>query len=207
MLLNFKLIKVFTLFLFISYSFISHSNSETKPNLKTFNQLGSDSAKYTLVEYASMSCIHCANFHNNELPKIKKDFIDTGKIKYIYKDFPLDKPAMFASMVANCFKGEQYYEILSSLYRNQKTWVTEANNTGKFYSAIHDTLKVHGITLKKVLSCVDDKNPINKETWNKIIATRLEGHDKGVNSTPSFFLDEKKIDEKFNYKLLEKLVK
>ena len=67
-----------------------------------------------------------------------------------------------------------------------------SNNTESFI-AIHDTLKVHGITLKKVLSCVDDKNPINKETWNKIIATRLEGHDKGVNSTPSFFLDEKKL--------------
>ena len=111
-----------------------------------------------------MSCVHCANFHNNEFPKIKRDFIDTGKLKFIYKDFPLDRPAMFASMVANCFKGNQYFEILSSLYRNQKAWVTVSDNSGKFYSAIHNILKVHGISLQKVLECVDDKSEINKKT-------------------------------------------
>jgi len=207
LLLNIKLIKIFTLFFFISYSFVTSSNSENKTIKYSYSQLGSNSAEYTLIEYASMSCVHCANFHNNELPKIKEHFIDTGIVKYIYKDFPLDKPAMFAAMVANCFEGEQYYEILSSLYRNQKTWVTEANNTGKFYGSIHEILKVHGITLETILGCVDDKSEVNKGTWNKIISTRLEGQKNGVNSTPSFFLNDKKIDEPLNYKLLEKLVK
>ena len=100
-----KLIKIITLFLLISCSFISSSYTNSELAKNQVNQLGSDTAEYVLVEYASMSCVHCANFHNNEFPKIKKNFIDTGKLKFIYKDFPLDRPAMFASMVANCFKG------------------------------------------------------------------------------------------------------
>ena len=207
MLSNFKLLKLFTLISLILCCHTVFSNSDSKLSIKSNNNLGNEDAKYTLVEYASMSCIHCANFHNNEFPKIKRAFIDTGKLKFIYKDFPLDKPAMFASMVTNCFKGEQYYEVLSSLYRNQKSWVSVSNNSGKFYSAIHDSLKIHGIKLQKVLECVDDENDTNKATWNNIIKTRLEGQSNGVSSTPSFFLNGKKIEEPLNYELLEKLIK
>ena len=114
---------------------------------------------------------------------------------------------MFASMVANCFKGDQYFEILSSLYRSQKAWVIESDNSGKFYSAIHKILKVHGISLQKVLECVDDKSEINKKTWNRIITSRLEGQKDGVNSTPSFFLNGKKLEEPLNYELIQKLLK
>ena len=66
--------------------------------------------------------MHCANFHNKELPAIKSQLIDKGKLKYIYKDFPLDLPAMLAAMVSNCYSGSQYFEILNSLFRNQKKW-------------------------------------------------------------------------------------
>ena len=135
-----------------------------------------------------MSCVHCANFHNNELPKIKTNLIKNGKLKFIYKDFPLDRPAMFASMVAHCFSGDQYFAVLSSLYRNQKKWILVADNSGNFYSAIHDILKIHGITLSKIIECVDDKSDINKKTWDYILASRLEGQKMGVNSTPTFFL-------------------
>ena len=79
MLLNIKLIKILSLF-FILFFFIPFTNLETNQSNNIVNQLGNNSAKYTLVEYASMSCVHCANFHNNEFPKIKRDFIDTGKI-------------------------------------------------------------------------------------------------------------------------------
>ena len=206
MIFNIKLIKILTLFFLISYSFISSSYADTELSKNHVHQLGNDDAVNLLVEYASMSCVHCANFHNNEFPKIKKNFIDTGKLKFIYKDFPLDRPAMFASMVANCFTGDQYFEILSSLYRNQKAWVIESDNSGKFYSAIHKILKVHGISLKKVLECVDDKSEINKKTWDRIITSRLEGQKNGVNSTPSFFLNGRKLEEPLNYELIKSLL-
>ena len=206
MIFNIKLIKILTLFFLISYSFISSSYADTELSKNHVKQLGNDDAVNLLVEYASMSCVHCANFHNDEFPKIKKNFIDTGKLKFIYKDFPLDRPAMFASMVANCFTGDQYFEILSSLYRNQKAWVIESDNSGKFYSAIHKILKVHGISLKKVLECVDDKSEINKKTWDRIITSRLEGQKNGVNSTPSFFLNGRKLEEPLNYELIKSLL-
>ena len=81
--------------------------------------MGDLNAPNILIEYASLSCVHCANFHNDRLPKIKEKLINTGKLKYIYKDFPLDLPAMLAAMIAHCYQGEQYYAILKTLFKNQ----------------------------------------------------------------------------------------
>ena len=72
------------------------------------NILGNYNAPNILIEYASLSCVHCANFHNKKLPEIKEKLIKTGKLKYIYKDFPLDLPAMLAAMVTNCMKENNF---------------------------------------------------------------------------------------------------
>ena len=196
--------KLTILIFFITFLLVSSSHTE---NNNKFNQLGINEATNVLIEYASMSCVHCANFHNNELPKIKLNLIDNGKLRFIYKDFPLDRPAMFASMVAHCFSDDQYFEVLSALYRNQKKWVSASENSGNFYNAIFDILKIHGITLDKIIECVDDKSDVNKKKWDSILASRLEGQNMGVNSTPSFFLNGKKIEEPMNYELLIKLIK
>ena len=194
-----KLILVFL----IIYLSVSQALTDSHKNK---NILGDNSATNTLVEYASMSCVHCANFHNNDLPKIKSNLIDNGKLKFIYKDFPLDRPAMYASMIAHCFSGEQYFEVLSSLYRNQKKWVSVADTSGKFYSSLHNILKIHDVTLEKIIECVDDKSEINKKKWNNILASRLEGQNVGVNSTPTFFLNGKKIEEPLNFEVLYEMI-
>ena len=194
-----KLILVFL----IIYLSVSQALTDSHKNK---NILGDNSATNTLVEYASMSCVHCANFHNNDLPKIKSNLIDNGKLKFIYKDFPLDRPAMYASMIAHCFSGEQYFEVLSSLYRNQKKWVSVADTSGKFYSSLHNILKIHDVTLEKIIECVDDKSEINKKKWNNILASRLEGQNAGVNSTPTFFLNGKKIEEPLNFEVLYEMI-
>tara|TARA_B100001248_G_C27316566_1_gene424633 strand:- start:346 stop:948 length:603 start_codon:yes stop_codon:yes gene_type:complete len=194
-----KLILVFL----IIYLSISQALTDSHKNK---NVLGDNNAINTLVEYASMSCVHCANFHNNDLPKIKSNLIDNGKLKFIYKDFPLDRPAMYASMIAHCFSGEQYFEVLSSLYRNQKKWVSVADTSGKFYSSLHNILKIHDITLDKIIECVDDKSEINKKKWNNILASRLEGQNMGVNSTPTFFLNGKKIEKPVNFEVLNEMI-
>lgn len=201
------ILKNYLILFLLVFSFYTSFSYSDDQKIKTLNQLGSNEAKNTLVEYASLSCVHCANFHNNEFLKIKTNFIDTGKLKFIYKDFPLDRPAMYASLVNHCFSGEQYFEVLSSLYRNQRKWVSVSNNSGKFYGALHDTLKVHGIKLEKVIECVDDKSEANKDKWNGILASRLEGQNSGVNSTPTFFLNGKKIEEPLSYEVLKNLIK
>ena len=160
---------------------------------KNYNYLGDKNAPNILVEYASLSCVHCANFHNKELPAIKSQLIDKGKLKYIYKDFPLDLPAMLAAMVSNCYSGPQYFEVLKSLFRNQKKWVVYSNDKKQLYSSFHSVLKEHGISLKKINSCTEETED-NKQKWDNILATRLDAQKKGVNSTPTFFLNGKKLE-------------
>ena len=171
------ILKNYLILFLLVFSFYTSFSYSDDQKIKTLNQLGSNEAKNTLVEYASLSCVHCANFHNNEFLKIKTNFIDTGKLKFIYKDFPLDRPSMYASLVNHCFSGEQYFEVLSSLYRNQRKWVSVSNNSGKFYGALHDTLKVHGIKLEKVIEDfmerwgpdVQKKRDRRDEVWDEMV--------------------------------------
>ena len=165
------------------------------------NILGNLNAPNTLVEYASLSCVHCANFHNQKLPEIKKKLIETGKLKYIYKDFPLDMPAMLAAMVTNCYEGEQFHTTLNSLFRNQKKWVTASSNKEELLNAFHQILKQHGISLEKIKICAEE-NEDNKKKWDSILASRLEGQKLGVNSTPSFILNGKKLEGSVDLKVL-----
>ena len=127
---------IFKFLLLALFSFLALPvMTDNMPNNKSYNYLGDENAPNTLVEYASLSCVHCANFHSKELPTIKSQLIDKGKLKYIYKDFPLDLPAMLAAMVSNCYSGPQYFEILKSLFRNQKKWVVYSDNKKLSFSS------------------------------------------------------------------------
>ena len=175
--------------------------AENTINDKKKNILGDLNAPNTLIEYASLSCVHCANFHNQKLPEIKEKLIKTGKLQYIYRDFPLDMPAMLAAMVTNCYEGEQFHTILNSLFRNQKKWVTASSNKEELLNAFHQILKQYGISLEKIKTCAAE-NEDNKKKWDFILASRLEGQKLGVNSTPSFILNGKKLDGTVDLKVL-----
>ena len=177
--------------------------AENKLNNKKKNILGNLNAPNTLIEYASLSCVHCANFHNQKLPEIKEKLIKTGKLQYIYKDFPLDMPAMLAAMVTNCYEGEKFHTTLNSLFRNQKKWVAASNNKEELFNAFHQILKQHGISLEKIKTCAAE-NEDNKKKWDSILASRLEGQKLGVNSTPSFILNGKKLEGSVDFKVLLK---
>ena len=177
--------------------------AENTINGKKKNILGNLNAPNTLIEYASLSCVHCANFHNQKLPEIKEKLIKTGKLQYIYRDFPLDMPAMLAAMVTNCYEGEKFHTILNSLFRNQKKWVAASNNKEVLLNAFHEILKQHGISLEKIKSCAEE-NEDNKKKWDSILASRLEGQKLGVNSTPSFILNGKKLEGSVDLKVLLK---
>lgn len=170
------------------------------------NYLGKTDAENVLVEYASLSCVHCANFHIDNLPTIKKELIETGKLKYIYRDFPLDRPAMIASMVSNCYTGGQYFEVLNTLFRSQRKWVVKSENKEDFEKTLFAILKVHGITLDNIKSCTVE-NDLNKKKWNSILKVRLEAQKLGVNSTPSFFLNGERLSGLITSEVLKKLVK
>ena len=194
----FKII-VSTALVFLSLNLVA----ENTINDKKKNILGDLNAPNTLIEYASLSCVHCANFHNQKLPEIKEKLIKTGKLQYIYRDFPLDMPAMLAAMVTNCYEGEKFHTILNSLFRNQKKWVAASNNKEMLLNAFHEILKQHGISLEKIKTC-SAENEGNKKKWDSILASRLEGQKLGVNSTPSFILNGKKLEGSVDLKVLLK---
>ena len=194
----FKVIVAFALILF-SLSLVA----ENTINDKKKNILGNLNAPNIIIEYASLSCVHCANFHNQKLPEIKEKLIKTGKLQYIYRDFPLDMPAMLAAMVTNCYEGEQFHTVLNSLFRNQKKWVTASSNKEELLNAFHQILKQHGISLEKIRTCAAE-NEDNRKKWDSILASRLEGQKLGVNSTPSFILNGKKLEGLVDLKVLLK---
>ena len=197
----FDYFKVIALAVFVLFSLklvAENTEIDSKKNI-----LGNLNAPNTLIEYASLSCVHCANFHNQKLPEIKEKLIKTGKLKYIYRDFPLDLPAMLAAMVTNCYEGEQFHTTLNSLYRNQKKWITASSNKEELLNAFHQILKQHGISLEKIKTCAEE-NEYNKKKWDSILASRLEGQKLGINSTPSFFLNGKKLEGSVDLKVLLK---
>ena len=158
---------------------------------------GQDDAKITIIAYESLTCSHCADFHNNIYPLLKKEFIDTGLVKIEFRHFPLDIVALNASKISQC-KQDQSLEIMMSLYSDQQAWIKgktieEANeNLKKFVKNKNFTLDFE--------KCISDK-----KIENYVLSDRIEGTKKfEVNSTPTIIINGKKFEKTLNYKNLKK---
>ena len=159
--------------------------------------VGNKDAKITIIAFESLTCSHCANFHKNVFPELKKEFLDTGIAKIEFRHFPLDIAAFNASKVAQC-KNDGNSDILESLYANQQKWVKgssiqEANkNLQKF-------LKNEGFSID-FDSCVN-----NKEIEDFILNDRIDGTKNfKVSSTPTIIINNKKFEKALTYKNLKK---
>ena len=159
--------------------------------------VGNKDAKITIIAFESLTCSHCANFHKNVFPELKKEFLDTGLAKIEFRHFPLDIAAFNASKVAQC-KNDGNSDILESLYANQQKWVKgssikEANkNLQKF-------LKNEGFSID-FNSCVN-----NKEIEDFVLNDRIDGTKNfKVSSTPTIIINNKKFEKTLNYKNLKK---
>ena len=165
--------------------------------------LGDQTAQIIIEEYASMSCGHCASFHNNNLDKIKKEFIDTGKANLIFYDFPLDRGAMIGSMISQCMNDKQFFPVLNRLFQKQTEW-TQSDN---ILESINTILNPLGLDKNRILSCLEE-NEENQNRWKSLLAGRKYAIDiKGVEATPTFFVNEKKVEGKFDIKKLKELIK
>ncbi|MCK6454027.1 MAG: DsbA family protein [Alphaproteobacteria bacterium] len=156
------------------------------PELKPDDMvLGSPDAKVTIVEYASLTCPHCARFHKDTLPQIKKEFIDTGKVKLVYRDFPFDEASFRAAMVARCAGKEKFYGFIDALFSTQDSWTREAD----WKAALARIAKLGGMSQETFDKCLADKS-----VEEPILAKRLEASQKlGVDSTPTFFINGEKV--------------
>ena len=149
--------------------------------------LGDPNAPVTIVEYASMTCSHCASFHNNVLPELKKKYIDTGKVRLIFREFPLDERAALASMMARCAGNEKAMPLVSMLFSKQDEWATATND---FLPKLFKLGQQVGFTKQSFDECRQ-----NDKLVREIIGVRDRGHNAfGVTSTPTFFINGKKLE-------------
>ena len=148
--------------------------------------LGKADAPITIVEYASLSCPHCAHFANAVLPKLKENWIDTGKAKLILRDFPLDEPALRAEMLARCAPPERFYPLVETMFETQDKWVV-----GKDWrAALEKLVRLAGIGKKEFDACLGNKAIEDQVAGSRLVAAQQ----LGVNSTPTFFINGKKFE-------------
>jgi protein-disulfide isomerase len=147
--------------------------------------LGNPEAPITIVEYASLTCPHCAHFANDVLPEIKKAWIDTGKAKLVLRDFPLDEPALRAAMIARCAPPDRYYAFADTFFAAQEKWVRSPD----YREALARLAKLGGMGKEEFDTCLK-----NTELENKIVEERLKAtQELEVNSTPTFFVNGTKL--------------
>ena len=190
--------KIFLVLTILFLTFSAKTIADTSNSIQQIYE-GNEDAKVTIITYESLTCSHCADFHNNVYPKLKKEFIDTGLVKIEFRHFPLDMAAFNASKIAQC-NNDGKSDLLHFLFSNQKKWVTG------------ETVETVNKNLKKLLK---DKNIVidfekctnNKNIEDHVLNDRIEGVKKfKVNATPTIIINNKKFDKPLNYKNLKKSI-
>ena len=147
---------------------------------------GNKDAAITIVEYASLSCYHCASFHNEIFDPIKKKWIDTGKVRFIFRFFPLDEPALNASKINACNLNSSPKEYLKAVFKTQESWVQRKN----YLEILANIAKLGGMKSDEIESCLRD-SALEKA----ILESRIHGTEAfDVNATPSFFIKDRKYN-------------
>jgi len=187
-----KIILIFSIIFFYFESVLS--DAKIKPLLE-----GNVDAKVSIVVYESLTCSHCAKFHKEVYPKLKKDFIDNGLAKIEFRSFPLDLAALNASKIAHC-KNDGKADLLHFLYENQKKWVQ-----GETIEDINKHLKNIVLENEKGLDFEDCL--IDKSIEDHVLNDRINAVKKfKIDSTPALIINDKKFDNPHNYKKLKKTI-
>ena len=178
--------------IFLFFSLVTNLNAQTKRIVS-----GNENAKITIIAYESLTCSHCASFHREIYPKLKKDFIDKGLVKIEFRNFPLDIAALNASKIAQC-NSTQGLMILESLYSSQSIWIK-----GGTIEEINSNLKKF---IKEKDFDIDFDECINdKEIEDFVLNDRIDGvKNFKVDSTPTIIINNKKFEKSLNYKNLKK---
>ena len=168
---------------------------------------GSPNARVTFIEYASMTCPHCAAFQKDIIPLLNKDYVDTGKVKVIFREYPLDGAARMASAVARCLSGDQYFSFIDLLFKNQMNWIKDFDGNGQLtkedvLEGLTQMGRIAGMPGDKVKACAED--PKNLAL---VDANWMEGQTKyNVNSTPTFIINGTSHAGEIPYDDLQKIL-
>ena len=143
--------------------------------------IGKEDAPVTIIEYMSMTCPHCAAFHNQTFEAIKEKYVDTGKVRFILREFPLDNKAVAAIMLARCAPEGQYFPLVSALFKSQMTWATAQDAR----AALLQMSKLAGFTQESFEACLT-----NQKLLDDVLKVReTGGKEFSVQSTPTFFIN------------------
>ena len=157
--------------------------------------IGKPDAPIKMIEFASLTCGHCARFHNEVMPAIKEKYINNGKIFFIYKDFPLDKFALKASIISRCSGNKNYFSFLDVFYKKQSSWTKSQDP----FKSLLKIAKIGGLKDEEVKVCVG-----NKSIEDGLLKDRLQSSKKyDITATPTIYLNGKKYTGDLTLEALE----
>lgn len=163
--------------------------------------IGSHDAVVKIKVFSSLTCPHCANFHIKVVPKIKKEYVESGKVQLIFIDFPLDQAAFNASKLLHCLDQKKQIEFLDIIYETQNEWIS-----GSDINDINNNLKKIVKNLG-ISSLQFDKCLVDEVISDKILNNRIEANKKySINSTPTIIINEKKLEGSANFKNIKKKI-
>ena len=145
--------------------------------------IGNENAPITIIEYASMSCGHCADFHTNTLGLLKQEYIDSGKIRMVFRDYPFNYPALLGSMVVRCIPADFRYDYMNALFQLQPNWVNKENS--KTTQELFKIMQSGGMTKEEFDKCITNVD-IENEILQGVISAQNEFK---IQSTPSFLIN------------------
>ena len=193
----FFIIKIFFIYLIICLKSYA-DNSVVKENFVT---IGHDEAPIKIKIFSSLTCSHCANFHINVVPKIKKNYVNSGIAQLIFIDFPLDQVAFNASKLLHCLDQKKQMVFLDTIYNNQAKW-TSGSNIDEINNNLKEIVKILGINLEQFDKCIN-----NTGIEDKILSGRIDGQKKySINSTPTIIINEKKLEGSVSFENIKKKI-
>jgi len=185
----------------IAEAMAQSASDVAKPQSLPDMALGPANASVTITEYASMTCPHCAAFNETVFPKIKSEYIDTGKVRYVFREFPLDIKAAAGSMLARCIAKDdagKYFAVIDMLFKQQNDWVMK--NTTETLTRIG---KQAGLSQQAVEDCLKDQTLLDKIAADQKYASDV----LKVDSTPTFFINGEKIKGEASFEEFDKRIK
>ena len=179
-----KKLALFIIFFVISVFHINLAISQNALKLKENDFfIGLNEAPVTIIEYASLSCSHCAKFHNDTLDVLKSEYVDMGKVKLVFRDFPFNYPALLGSMVLRCIPNDVRYEYMNALFQLQNIWVNKEN--AKTTKELLKIMQSGGMTESEFDMCIS-----NVELENEILQGLIAAQNEfNIKSTPSFIIN------------------
>ena len=196
-------IKKYLVFFVLFFTFLISSNLKAQTILDISEKdfvIGNDDAPVTIIEYASLSCSHCAEFHMETLPKLLEEYIDKGLAKIVFRDFPLNYPALMGSMVLRCVPQDIRYEYQEALYELQSKWVFR--DTAKTKQELYKIMQSGGMKKEEFDKCIE-----NVDLENEILVGLMNAQEEfNIKSTPSFIINGEVVGGNKSIKVFRQII-